>query len=451
MYRELMLPELQMMLQENDTAAMAEFCQVLHPVVVAECLECIDSEEAWNVLKNCPLERQVEVFEFMNLPEQVELTAQIERGRLTRLLEEMAHDDRVDLLSRMAPKRVENLLPSIAQAERNDIRKLLSYPEESAGAIMTTDYASLPENITVREALQQLRLQAPDSETIYYVFLLDEARHLHGLISLRELILASPDALLSSIKNQNVISVRVDDDQEFVAQELARYDFLAMPVVDNQNRLVGIITHDDVLDVVQEEATEDAQRMGGVQPLEDSYLTTSLLTLTWKRGIWLVLLLGAALLTATVLQSYEKISAEHSWMILFFPLVLASGGNAGSQSATLIIRTLALGEVNRRATLRIALRELALSMQLGAAIGLLAFVFSLALVGTDGITRATVVALTVFLVVVLGAVTGAMLPLGFKRLGMDPALMSNPLIAAIVDVVGVVIYFNVALVLLGAV
>lgn len=445
MYQALMYPELKMLLEENDVAGMTEFCEVLHPAVTAEILEKLDAADAWKVLKTCKLERQVEILEYMSLPGQVGLINVIDRKRLTRLLEEMSPDDRVDLLAHMHPEKVENLLPSIAQVERNDIRKLLSYPEYSAGSIMTTEYASLPEDITVREALDRLRMQAPDRETIYYVYILDEGRRLHGFISLRELILAKPTVKLADIMQKDVISVRVTDDQEIVAQELARYDFLAIPVVDTQNQLVGIVTHDDILDVIREEATEDVQRMGGTQPLDDSYLTTPILTLTWKRGMWLVLLLGAALGTATVLNGYESLSKKHAWMILFFPMVLASGGNAGSQSATLIIRTLALGELRPRQALRIAGRELLLASQLGLGVAIFAFVFALIFVD---LPKAFVVAATVILAIIFGAVTGAMLPLGFKRLGMDPALMSNPLIASIVDVMGVVIYYNVALLLL---
>ncbi|HUG93117.1 MAG TPA: magnesium transporter [Planctomycetaceae bacterium] len=445
MYNPLILPDLRVMLEENDTAGLAEFCEALHPAVAAEVFEGLEPANIWRVLSHCSVERQAEIFEFMSLPQQVPLVDVIDREHLSRLLERMAPDDRVDLLSRMDPDHVEHLLPLIAQAERSDIRKLLSYPEDSAGAIMTTEYASLPENITVREALERLRKQAPDSETIYYIYVLDEGRRVQGFVSLRQLILARPDAKLADIMTRDVITVRVDQDREIAAQELARFDFIAIPVVDSQNRLVGIVTHDDVLDVLQEEATEDVQRLGAVEPLEGSYLDTPLLTLTWKRGVWLVLLLFAALATAGVLKGYEEVSAEFDWMILFIPLVLASGGNAGSQSATLIIRMVALGETSAQTTLRVATRELMLACILGGGLATLGFVIALPLVAAQ---HAAVVAGTVFLVVVMGTVTGAMLPLAFKRLGMDPALMSNPLIAALVDVLGVIIYYNVALLVL---
>jgi len=446
MYSQLLLPDLRMMLLDEDLDGLREFCDVLHPAATAEVLESLNSTEVWQVLSHYSLTRQAEIFQFLDLAQQAELVEHIDRERLSRLLEEMAPDDRVDLLERMDTQRVERLLPLIAAAERSDIRKLLSCPEDSAGSIMTTEYASLPEDITVEEALTRLRQQAPHRETIYYVYILDDERHLNGIISLQELILARPQTRLTEIMRRGVISVRVEDDQEFVAQELARYDFIAIPVVNHQNRLVGIVTHDDVLDVVQEEATEDAHRLAAVEPLEDSYLSTPLLTLAWKRGIWLVLLLGAALATASILAGFEETTKKYEWMILFLPLVLASGGNVGSQSATLVIRLLALEQMGRRETLQIAIRELMLGILLGGGLMLLGFLLALVHVGTK---YAAVVGLTVFLVVLVGTVSGAMLPLGFRRLGMDPALMSNPLIAALVDVLGVVIYFWVAIVMLS--
>ncbi len=446
MYNPLLLPDLRQMLEENDAEGLTEFCEALHPGVTAEVLEGLDVAGIWRVLGNCSLERQVEIIEFMDLPLQAELVHDLDQKQLTRLLEKMSPDDRADLLARMDPERLEDLLPLIAQAERSDIRKLLSYPEDSAGSIMTTDYASLPEDITVGEALDQLRLQAPNRETIYYVYIIDEGRRLRGILSLRELILAKPDVLVSEIATHDVLSVQVDDDQEDVAQDLAKYDFIAIPVVDNQNRLVGIVTHDDALDVMQEEATEDAHLLGAVQPLEDSYLETPLRTIALKRGVWLVLLLLAALITASVLSGYREVSEHYAWMVWFIPLVLASGGNAGSQSATLIIRTLALREIGRDSKLRVAVHELLVGLMLGGTLMLLGFVCALFFVD---VPKATVVGFTVFVVVLMGTVNGALLPLGLRRLGMDPALMSNPLISSLSDLLGVIVYYTVAVLMLS--
>ncbi|QDT99429.1 magnesium transporter [Gimesia aquarii] len=448
MYGRLLLPELQVLLEENDTEGIKEFCDALYPAVTSEILEELDSQDVWRVLSCCEPEKQAEIFQFLALPQQIEIVDVIERGPLSKLIEEMAPDDRVDLLSRMDEERVEELLPLIAQAERSDIRKLLSYPEDSAGAIMTTEYASLPENISVAQALEKLRLQAPDSEIISYIYIVDESRRLQGIVSLRELIFARPTRPLAELTNRDVISVRVDDDQEFVAQQMAKYDFVAIPVVDHQNQLVGIVTHDDAIDIMQEEATEDTYRLAAVEPLEDSYLSTSLRTVVQKRVGWLIFLLVPSFLAAKVLQHYEGLSDRYEWLVLFIPLILASGGNAGSQSATLIIRAMALESNIPQGDLTALLRkEIQLGLMLGGVLASISFIIAWAF--TAYLIQATVVGLAVFLVVLMGISAGGMLPMGFRRLGMDPALMSNPFITALVDILGLVIYFQVAIYLVS--
>ena len=450
MFNTLLLPDLRQMIEENDVAGLREFCDYLHPAAAAEVLQDLPTADVWKVLTHCGLVRQVEIFEHLGLALQVELVDLIGRDRLSKIIEEMSSDDRADLLSRLDPRRVESLLPLIAQAERADIRKLLSYPDYSAGSIMTTEYASLTEDVTVQVALDRLRKQAPNSETIYYVFILDGDRHLHGLVSLRDLILARPDAKMSDLMARDLITVRVDDDQEYVARQVAQYDFIALPVVDDQNRLVGIITHDDVLDIVQEEAEEDAYRAGAVAPFEDGYLVTSLRVIAWNRGIWLVFLSFMALLTAGVIERFEHVSRVHVWMISFLPLVLASGGNTGSQSATLVIRLIALGKPSGKETGRLFRRELVVGLMLGGVLAAADFVFVRYWFGRST-QQASVVAITVCGVVLLGTMWGTLLPLIFRRLGMDPALMSNPLIAAFMDMMGVVFYNTLALLMLSAV
>ncbi len=446
MYVPLLMPDLREMLRQDDAHAMSEFCVALHAGIVAEVLEELENREAWRVLSCCGADRQVEILKFLSLPRQIEIVSTIEREPLSKLIEKMAPDDRVDLLERMDPGAVESLMPLIAQAERSDIRELLSYPEDSAGSIMTTEYASLPEEITAAEALERLRRQAPDRETIYYVYILDEGRRLNGFTSLQDIILAKPESRLSEIMRRDVIRVNVDDDQEDVAQELARYDFLAIPVVDSRNQLVGIVTHDDVLDILQEEASEDAYRLAAVEPLEDSYLETSLKLITWKRGSWLLFLGVVALGTALVLEQYEEVTETYKWMVLFLPLVVASGGNAGSQSATLVIRALATDELTRQESLQLVRREFVLGGVLATGVATLGFVGAMAFHRSHW--ESLVVAVTVFLVVMMGAISGVVLPLTFKKLGMDPAMMSTPLIAALIDIVGVLTYYSVALLVL---
>jgi magnesium transporter len=347
------------------------------------------------------------------------------------------------------PEEVEGVLPLIAQAERADIRRLLSYPEHSAGSIMTTDYAALPENITVQAALELLRKMAPDRETIYYIYILDEGRRLRGMVSLRDLILAKPTTLISEIANRDVISVRVDDDQEFVAQELARYDFIAIPVVDNQNQLVGIVTHDDVLDVLVEEQTEDAQRMASIVPLDQNYLETSFVTIWMKRSLWLSALFFAELFTFTALASFEDAIEAVLALTLFVPLCISTGGNSGSQAATLITRALALGQVKLSDWWHVLRHEFSMGLALGATLGAIGFVRASltptsVLGNADRWSLALVISQSVAAICLWGTLVGSMMPLLFKRIGVDPGYASSPFVATFVDVTGIVIYFTIA-------
>lgn len=446
-YHHLLQPDLRLMLQENDELGLKEFCAALYPVVIAEVLQGLDPAEADKVLAHGSMERQAEIFSFIDPVQQIELVEAMDRAHLSRLIEAMAPDDRVDLLEHLDEDHVEAILPLVAQAEREEIRKMLSYPENSAGTIMTSEYASLPENITAREALERLRQQAPDRETIYYIFVVDEDRHLHGVITLRELILARPYAVLSALMRRDVVSVHVEDDQEEAARQIARFDLLALPVLDENERLVGIITHDDVLDIVQEEAEEDAYRQSAIEPLEHSYFSTPLVTIAWKRGVWLMVLAAMALITAWILDAYDQIAEQHVWLVAFLPMVLGSGGNTGSQSATLVIRAMASLPMTKSLKWRIMHRELVTGLLLGFCLGVFALLASHLLFQKDW-TQATVVAGTILMVVTIGSILGSALPVIFEGLGWDPALMSNPMIAAFSDTIGVATYYAMAWMLL---
>ena len=446
-YNPLLQPDLRLMLAEDDLLGMQQFCEVLNPVIVAEVLQGLDSASTWRVLLSSDIAHQAQILEFIEPSQQIELVASVDRQHLSKLIEAMSPDDRVDLLEHMDEEQLEALLPLIAQAERDEIRKMLSYPEDSAGSMMTTEYASLPEEITVSEALSRLRQQAPNRETIYYVFVVDSGRRLHGVISLRELILARPAVLLADIMNRDPVSVSVGDNQDEAARLIARFDLIALPVLDEENRLVGIITHDDVLDIVREDANKDAYLQAAMDPLEHSYFSTPLLTIASKRGVWLLFLNVMALVTAMALKSFGDQTQSHDWLQWFLPLVLASGGNTGSQSATLVIRAMAIATMSRRDKTRLAVREFLTGLVLGLTLGLFTWLALQGIFGRDPI-QAGVVALTIGMVVTMGSVAGSMLPLLFDRLGMDPAIMSNPLIASLSDFMGVVIYFTAALWLL---
>lgn len=453
MFNTLLLPELREMLSTGDDAGLSEVMTELHPVTVADFSEGLSVEETWHLLDHASVDRQAEVFSFFPLGKQVEMVDGVGRQRMSKLLEAMPPDDRVDLLKRLGPEVVESLMPLITKAERQDIRTLLSYPEGSAGSVMTTEYASLPADATASDAIGLLRQQAPSRETIYSIYVLDEDRRLLGFVSLQDLILAKPTALVADMMQRDVISVRVDQDQEEAAQTLAKYDILALPVVDNQYRLVGIITSDDVIDVMIEEATEDAQKMGGVVPMAEDYLEAPLVTVWRKRAAWLSCLFIAELFTFTALAHFEDEIAAILALSLFVPLCISTGGNSGSQAATLIIRAMAVGQISTRDWWRALRHELVVGVALGLTLGAIGFVRASmtpasVLGNADRWMLALVIAQAVAAICLWGTLVGSMLPLMFKRLGFDPGYASSPFVATFVDVTGIIIYFSIAKVFL---
>jgi magnesium transporter len=540
MSHPLFTPEARLLLEKDDLPAMEEFCDALHPATVAEALtdDRISVEEVWRFLNTTTIANQAAIFVYFPLEEQVRLVEGTGRPHMARLIEQMSHDDRADLLRRLEPKVVESLLRLVDEADRRDIAKLIDYPENTAGALMTTDYAWLPANITVDQALDRLRLQAPDSETIYYVYIVDDQRRLLGVVSLRELILAPRQAVVSDLMDKQPITVNINDDREMVAQVMTRLDLLAIPVLDAESRLVGIVTYDDVMDVVVSEATEDVHRMGAVAPLEESYLDTGFVKLWWKRARWLAVLFVAELFTFTALSNYEDAIAAVVVLSLFVPLCISTGGNSGSQAATLITRALALGQVAGKDWSRVLRHEIVMGVILGITLGLIGFgrawitpardrssapgrpepfqvrnpkenplhveqqeegfwlwkkritvvhvppqlqqsmidehetkvalpedqkldieddpnnpkfqivkfppkckVFH---PPVDSYRLSLIVALAVASICLWGTLVGSMLPLFFKRIGIDPGYASSPFVATFVDVTGIIIYFSIA-------
>jgi magnesium transporter len=450
----LLLPELREMLAEQDEAGLKDVLTELHAATVAEFSEGLTVEETWQFLSYAPIDREAEIFSYFTGPKQIEMVEGVGREKMSKLLEAMAPDERVDLLQRLDTDIVDSLLPLLAKAERLDIRMLLAYPEDSAGAMMTTEYASLPEDITAGDALGRLRLQAPNTETIYYVYVLDKDRHLVGFVSLRDLILAKPGTLVRDLMQRDPVSVRVDLDREHLAAVMARYDFLAIPVVDEQNRLVGIVTHDDVIDVVVEEATEDAHRMGGISATVENYLEAPFVGIWRQRIVWLLCLFVAELFTFTALAHYENVIASVIALALFLPLCISTGGNSGSQAASIITRAMAVGQIQPLDWWRVLRHEIVMGVLLGVTLGVVGFL-RVALtpqsVLGENVSRwimAVVISLAVAIICLWGTLVGSMLPLVFRRLGFDPAFASSPFVATFVDVTGIVIYFSIASALL---
>ncbi|TWT83520.1 Magnesium transporter MgtE [Planctomycetes bacterium CA13] len=449
MVNTLFLPELREMLAANNQAELVEFCNTLNPGRTAEFMEGLSNEEAWEVLQHADPSRRSEIFGYFAEERQLAMLQTHEPAQVAKLVEEIPEDDRVDLLQEMPEERVDEILPLLPIADRRNIQRLRAYEGETAGGLMTTEVAKLAQNLTAREALEELGRQAGELETIYYIYVVDEDNMLRGIVSTRQLVssLARPTRTLGEMMETDVVVALATEDQESVAEKVERYNLLAIPVVDSGRRLLGIITHDDVIDVVREELTEDAHRIAAVAPLEDNYLQIGLFTLTWKRGLWLTILFFAALLTAFTLRSYESELESFAWLVWFIPLIISAGGNSGSQSATLVITAMTSGEVEFSDWHRVLTRESVVSLMLGA---FLAFIgFSVAIFIAPSFRGALVIPLTLLSVIVCGCLCGATLPILFKRAGLDPALMSNPFVAGIVDILGIVIYINVARILIG--
>ncbi|HKB40740.1 MAG TPA: magnesium transporter [Gemmataceae bacterium] len=461
MAHPLFTPEVRLMLEENNEAALAELCDALHPATIGETLdEGFTVEEVWRILGHTSIQNQAAIFEYFPLERQVELVEGTGRQHMARLIEEMSPDDRADLLRRLPQPVADSLLRLVDEADRRNIATLVQYPEGTAGALMTTDYAWLPDNITAGEALERLRLQAPDAETVYYVYVLNDQRKLLGVVSLRDLILKPRQATIRDIMSEEVVTVKATDDRETVAQEMARYDLLAIPVVDAEGRLVGIVTHDDVIDVVVSEATEDLQRQAGVGPLSENYLEASFVKVWWHRAVWLAALFIAEMFTFNAMAYFDDAMKAVTVLALFVPLCISTGGNSGSQAATLITRALALGQATTSAWFRVLRHEIAMGLALGLTLGTIAVARTYFL--TPGHVLETpdsrvvalskltlVIGLAVMGICLWGTLVGSMLPLVFKRIGVDPAVASSPFVATFVDVTGIVIYFNIARIVLS--
>lgn len=412
-----------------------------HPADLAHVIQELDPDQAWQVLLLLPVEIQAEVFGYLDADAQTELARHARRPRLAAIVTAMNADERADLYNKLTEAQQEALMPGLAQAEREDIRRLASYPEDTAGSIMTSDYATLPADITIGEALHRLRREAPDKETIYRAYVVDHDRRLIGSVRLQELILAEPATPIERVMERNALAVRVDEDQEEVARKIARYDMLALPVVDTEDRMVGIVTHDDAMDVLQEEATEDFHKVGTIGKLEQNVRDAGIGLLYRKRVAWLVLLVFANLFSGAGIAFYEETIAAAVGLVFFLPLLIASGGNAGAQAATLMVRALATGEVVLRDWGRMLGRELLVAGALGATMAV-----AVSAIGAirGGPEVAMVVAFTMMLVVLVGSLVGISLPFLLRRLNLDPATASAPLVTSIADVAGVLIYFSIA-------
>lgn len=411
----------------------------LRPVDLADVLEQLDPALCWRLLER--LANRAEVFTYFEPEQQVRLAREFPRATLAEIVSEMPADERTDLFKRFDQNQRDTLLPALAQAEREDIRKLSAYVEGTAGALMTSDYAMLKKDMTVAESMASLRNEAPDAETIYQAYVIDDNRKLLGVVSLRDLILADVGRSIKDLMISDVVSGQVAEDQEDIAKKIARYDLLALPITDEEGVLVGIVTYDDAMDVASDEVTEDIHKSAGVSTVIGNLKDASIGLLYRKRVFWLILLVFGNLFSGAGIAHFEDIIAANLVLVFFLPLLVDSGGNAGSQSATLMVRALATGEVVMRDWLyligREALVALALGCTMAAAVSVLGYIR-----GDE--TIALVLALSMVTIVMIGCMIGMSLPFVLSKFNFDPASASAPLITSVCDAVGVVIYLFIA-------
>lgn len=435
----------------RDPALLDERLREFHPEDVADMLEPLDVEHAVTVVRALESSFAASVVEALELEQRHAVLETMNASRAAGLLSELPPDDRIDLVQELPEPLSETLLRALEKSDAEaaqEVRELGVYAEDTAGGLMTLDFVALPPDVTVEMAIEAVREASAEDEieTIFYLYVL-YGETLVGVVSLRELLLAKPRRTLEEIMTSKVVRLSPHDDQEQVAQVMARYNLSALPVVNEDGHMLGLVTVDDVVDVVIEEATEDAQMMGGTLPLEEGYFETGFWTFLRKRVTWLLILFVGQMLTATVMESYDI--ATFAGLVVFIPLIISSGGNSGAQSSTLIIRGLAIGEIRPRDWFRIFGRELAMGISLGVLLGAIGFLRARFIGDEASLDLALTVSASIMAVVTLGTLSGSLLPLAIDRFGFDPAVSSTPFIASLVDVVGLILYFLIAGIIFG--
>lgn len=443
-FRDLDLDSIKELLENKQYTSLRQALSEINNADIAVVLENLDEEDCLKVFRILPKSMAADVFSYLELENQQMIITSLADKEAAGIINNLMADDATDLLEEMPANIVKKLLANASAEVRRDINHLLQYPEDSAGSIMTVEFLDLKEHLTVQEAIERIRKQGVDSETINICYVLDQSRMLIGTVALRYLLLSEPDAIIGEIMHENVISVNTLMDQEEVARQFQKYDFTAMPVVDNENRLVGIITVDDIVDILQEEATEDIEKMAAITPSDKPYLRTSVWE-TWKNRIpWLLLLMLSATFTGSIIASFEEALSSCVILTAYMPMLMGAGGNAGSQSSVAIIRSLSLNEVRFKDWLKVLWKESGVAILCGITLAIASFA-KLMLFDQLTLAVALVVSVSLALTVLIAKIVGCMLPLLAKKIGFDPAVMASPFITTIVDALSLLIYFAIAM------
>ena len=429
--------DLRKLLEEENEADLAEVFETIN-----------NNENVVLLFRLLPKDEAAEVFAYLPIDQQQTLIQSLSNTEVGQILNDLNSDDAVDMLEEMPANVVKKILALADPQTRQDINSLLQYPEDSAGSIMTVEFIDLRSFMTINDAIERIRKKGIDSETINYCYVTDGQKHLLGVISLREIILAKPEEKIEDLMDDNIIIVTTLQDQEEVAKLFKKYDFAAMPVVDQENRLVGIITVDDVMDILEEEVTEDIEKMAAITPNDQPYMKTSVLETYKKRIPWLLLLMISASITGKIIQGFETALASCVVLTAFIPMLMDTGGNCGSQASVSVIRALSLDELDFHELPLVIWKEFRVSFLIGLTLALCNFL-KVIVVDRVSITIAFVVCFTLLLTVITAKLVGCVLPVIASKLGFDPAVMASPFITTIVDALSLLLFFNIAAVFLG--
>lgn len=447
-YEDFGAEDIRELLQKGQYTRLRQVVQELNDADIADYLEDMDGEEIVKVFRILPKDIAADVFSYLEIEFQQSVIISLSDKDAANIINNMMSDDAKELMEEMPANIVKRLIANTDPETRQAINHLMRYPEDSAGSIMTVEYVDLKEHYTVAQAIERIRRVGLDSETINICYVLDNKRTLVGTVGLRYLLLSDPDAVIGEMMHKSVVSLHTLMDQEEVARMFKKYEFTAMPVVDNEDRLVGIITMDDVVDILEEETTEDIEKMAAVMPSDKPYLRMSVFEAFKKRIPWLLLLMISATFTGSIITSFESALSRYVVLTAFIPMLMDTGGNAGGQASAIIIRGLSLDEIAFKDWGRVVWKEMRTAALCGLTLAACNFVKLLAF-DRVGVSVAGVVCFTLLMAVIVAKIVGSTLPILAKKIGMDPAVMASPFITTIVDAISLLIYFRVATVVLG--
>jgi len=436
------------LVNENALKELRTILIGMNEVDIAQLFENIDRENIVKIFRLMPKEQAAEVFAYLPAETQQLIVETITDKEIAIILDELFLDDTVDFIEEMPANVVKRVLKTADAETRKYINTFLQYADDSAGSVMTIEFVDLKKQMTVSQAFEHIRKTGVDKETIYTCYVTDKNRHLEGIVSVRKLLLSKDDELIGDIMKENVIFATTSDDQETIANMFSKYGLISIPIVDSEKRLVGIVTIDDALDIIEQEATEDFEKMAAITPSEKPYLKTNVFELAKHRIMWLLILMISATFTGGIMKVYEDVLSSMIVLSVFIPMLMDTGGNAGSQSATLIIRGLALGEIQTKDWIKVASKELLVAIIAGIVLAVVNY-FRIVLFNMGSSEVAFVVSLSMICTIIMAKVVGSMLPIAAHKLKIDPAIMASPLITTIVDAMALFTYFTFARVFLG--